>query len=580
MGLPITFLLGAAILLLHDQLCESLPGAATWHRLWPYLLLGPVPWLLVRSLGGRLRRQPGRSPLGRLLLIRLLPWTVPALYAAMVLLGGLPPFALALAGDSSVLFLTVALTPLLVMEVSYRFGERVLVGAAARRGVVLPSALGQLPLVWLVVLPILVMAALADATRMHRGLHVFLTSTALGHLCGFLATVLLLSLMLPLLFRWLLPTSRQLPPSVAGEVHATARALGFPPRAVLALRTDLRMANAALVGPLPWPRYLVLTDALMAMLEPFALRGVVAHEVGHARAGHPGLLMVAFVVVPLLSYHGLWLWLHDADTTTIVATWLAIAIVALAALRLLAHRFEYEADQLSASALGGALPCIEALRRVGQLGAHSSGRGTLRHPADGRRILQLQRWEQDPHERARFARQGRYVRILIGAVAVLATIGCAWAQLRVWPVDRVLLAFYTGAFPEASVRLQELPPVVPPSLTELVADLRQEIDAARTLVPEGGPWEVVRDRLSAGGIERGVRRLSEGNAKAALPWLSLSLSRPENEPWRQTLYLLADAAAEGDHEHLNRLREHLASLAPPSEVWDAVKDLVPQPSDR
>ena len=435
-------------------------------------------------------------------------------------------------------------------------------------------------MVWLVVLPILLMAALSDATSSHRWLHVFLSSTALGHLCGFLATVLLLSLTLPLMFRWLLPTSRRLPTAVASDVYATARALGFPPRAVLALHTDLRMANAAMVGPLPWPRYLVLTDALMAMLDVFTLRGVVAHEVGHARAGHPGLLMLAFVVVPLLSYHGLWLSLHDASTMTTVITLSCLLLVAVFLLRLVAHRFEYEADQLSAAALGGALPCIEALRRVGQLSARGSERGTLRHPADGRRIAQLQRWEHDPDERARFARSGRRVRVLIGGVALIAAVGCAFAQARVWPVDRALLAHYTGAFPEASSRLAALPADLPGTLSELVEELRREVDAALTLVPEGGAWEQIRDRLSEGGIERGASLLQAGDAKASLPWLSLALSRPDPEPWRQTIYLIARAAADGDVERTDRLRQHLASLAPTSEVWDIVKDLPGQSSDR
>jgi Zn-dependent protease with chaperone function len=571
-------LLGAAILLLHEQWNESLPGAATWQRLWPYLALIPLPWLLARAWGEVQRQRTPRSRRVRSL-ARLLPLSVPATYAAMVHFGDLRGFAASWAESSALAFMVATLTPLLALEVGYRRGEQQAAAAASRAGVALPMPAGRLAIVWLVVLPIGVIAALADVTRSHRGLHVFLTSTALGHLCGWIAAVLLLSMTLPLLFVWLLPTTRRLPPNVAGEVHATARALGFSPRQVLALRTDLRVANAALVGPLPWPRYLVLTDALMALLDPFALRGVVAHEVGHARAGHPGLLLVAFVLVPLLCYHALWLWLHDAPTTTAIVAGGALLVLAVFALRLLAHRFEYEADQMSAAALGGALPCIEALRRVGQLAARATDRGSLRHPADQRRIAQLQRWEEDAGERARFARRGRLVRWFIAAVALLAVVGSAWAQLRVWPIDRVLLAHYTGDFPQARARLAELPPTLPPTMTKLVDELRAEVDAASALVPQGGSWDAVRDRLAEGGLEHGAKLLRDHDAKSALPWLSLALSRPSSDPWRQMLYLIASAAAKGDAQRLDRLRQHLASLQPPTEVWDVIKDL-PAQADR
>src|SRR5690606_34326408 len=118
--------------------------------------------------------------------------------------------------------------------------------------------------------------------------------TFAGTTVGLLATLLVLPVLLPLLFRCVLPVQRKLPSHVDADVRTTAERLGFPPRGILLLLSGLRAVNAGLVGPLPWPRYLVLTDGITAYLDRIALRGVVAHEVGHARAGHPALLLLVF----------------------------------------------------------------------------------------------------------------------------------------------------------------------------------------------------------------------------------------------------------------------------------------------
>lgn len=578
MGLPVTFLIGAAILLLHDQFGESLPRQPHLSRVLPFLLLLPLPWLLLRWFAAKtLKRRPGSVASRRLRLLGgLLPFSVPLAYAAIVFGGDLVSIVASVARDSTLGFLVLALLPLLVMEVSYRVAEHRTAVRAANQGLALLAPI-QLGLVWLVLVPILLMAGLSDATRAHRWLHVFMTSTALGHLCSFGVTVLVMSVALPLLFRFLLPTSRRLPPAIADDVHATAQALGFPARAVLCLHTDHRIPNAAMVGPLPWPRYLVLTDALMALLDPFSLRGVVAHEVGHARAGHPALLMLVFVVMPVLSFHAAWLWLYDVSGTTailLLAGGLAAGIVCL---RTIAHRFEYEADQLSAEALGGAAPCVEALRRVSRMWSRGNERSTLRHPADRLRIEQLHRWEHDPAERRRFAHAGRRLRRWIAFGVLLAAGACTWAQTWMWPLDAVQLAYYTGALPDAKRRLTKLSDRSNAPLVEFVDTLTLEVDAALELVPEGGTWESIQDRLTEGGIERGMRLLRAGDCKAAVPWLALSLSRPDPEPWKQTLYLIARAAADGDAARLPRLVAHLATLAPPEGVLQTVAGLQPSP---
>ena len=96
----------------------------------------------------------------------------------------------------------------------------------------------------------------------------------------------------------------------------TAQALGFSPKRVFVLPTGMRSVNAMMVGPLPVGRLLCLTDGLLSTLDNSSLTGVLAHEVGHARMGHPGLLMLLAVVVPMMILSPLRLLeMDEADVT-------------------------------------------------------------------------------------------------------------------------------------------------------------------------------------------------------------------------------------------------------------------------
>ena len=114
--------------------------------------------------------------------------------------------------------------------------------------------------------PLAAKGAALDAIGSQRSLAVFLHATAAGSTVGLLALVATLGTLLPLAFRWTLPLRTTLPDQAAADVLSTVARLGFSPRRVLALRTSHRVVNAALVGPLAWPRYLMLTDGILAVV--------------------------------------------------------------------------------------------------------------------------------------------------------------------------------------------------------------------------------------------------------------------------------------------------------------------------
>ncbi len=90
---------------------------------------------------------------------------------------------------------------------------------------------------------------------------------------------------------------RPLPPGpVRDRLEATARRLGVRYTDLLLWPTRGAMANAMVVGVVPWARYVIFTDRLLEGMAPDELDAVFGHEAGHVRHGHIPYY-VAFLVL-------------------------------------------------------------------------------------------------------------------------------------------------------------------------------------------------------------------------------------------------------------------------------------------
>jgi Zn-dependent protease with chaperone function len=584
MGPSKSFLLSLGALLAQSLTMSPLPGRGDPDVVLALLLLVPLPAILA-FLGRRalLRMSTWTVPTRRLRLLLLAPsLTIPSVFALLVLVGDLPDLAETLAPNSWSLQMSILLTPLVAMEVTTRIAEWRTVRRLALLRLPGGGSLGprQLPMVGLTIAALFAFAAMTDLLSTNRTLEVFFAGTSAGSTVGLLLLGASLCVFLPLAFRFFLPTSPLQPPPVQDLVERTARDLHFPISQIRMLRTGHTMVNAAMVGPLSWPRYLLLTDGLLSILGPAALRGVIAHEVGHARRGHPGLLLLLFGFVPFvlavpLSSIDLSAW----SSTTLAILGLAGAGTALLLVRLIAHRFEYEADLWSAQALGGAAPCIEALKGVGILNPEHKYRGSFRHPSEHDRVEKLALWDRSREFRAAFLRQGRRLRFAIAATALVALVVSGIAHARVWPLDHGLLEFWTGDFPRAERILTAIDEA---SLTD--GELLQrrlaleELAAAREIEPGGGAWHEIRERLAVEGWYRGLRELAERGASAARPWLILALADPAPTPLvRATCIWVTEVAEEGDPARIEELTRHLLGFGErlPAELSDALRGVTP-----
>lgn len=95
-----------------------------------------------------------------------------------------------------------------------------------------------------------------------------------------------IAVFLPLLVRPLLGLKRLPEGPTRDRLEATARRLGVRFSDLLLWPTRGAMANAMVIGVVPWARYVIFTDRLLDGLEPDELDAVFGHEAGHARYGH------------------------------------------------------------------------------------------------------------------------------------------------------------------------------------------------------------------------------------------------------------------------------------------------------
>ncbi|MCA8951379.1 MAG: M48 family metalloprotease [Planctomycetes bacterium] len=579
MGLPVAFLVGLLATFAAREFDPPIAGSGEPDRLALAALALALPTLLALAARGLLRvrirngRHGGKVPP---LALRLSMACSPLVVLLFTTYGGWADFAWRLAGASDLASLALLIAPVVVVEV-----PRIVLATQAAiwidvgydmvrsAGLSRPhlpriATLGpilRLRLGWivLVTLPWLLLGLALDVLAFSREIYAFMLGTSLGLTIGFVVLLLAAALVLPPLFRLAFGTRPDLPEPLGSELRLTAMTLGFDPRRVLLLPTGMSAVNAMMVGPLPISRCLCVTDGLLRMLDADALSGVVAHEVGHARMGHPGLLVLLAVVLPLLLLHPLsLLQLENAGvpvqlavgTLAVLAIWLVV--------RALAHRFELEADIASVRALGAG-PCSRALRAVVHgtlpIQRHLLGRLSSLHPDEAMRLSTMARYEREPDFRARFDGAGRRLRFAIFGAVVLALCAAAWIWVVDWPFERALWRFHAGDVAAATRLQRELGDEVPARWQETWVLFDAELAAANELVPTATDWPTARAGFERA-FERGLEVWRAHGPAAARPWLALAAEVSGPQPLlRQQLFELARAAADGEPELVAAIRE-------------------------
>jgi len=595
LSLPFPFLAGLLVVVGHRELGDVLPGEGVVDDLvWTACLL-LSPWALAtvaraatqRSL--TTARPPALSPIA---LLRLSALATPLALHALFALGCYGDWIDRFAPESSTLRTALALFPLYLAELprltAASMAEALLEVRYQQRAeyAVMPALLPQPRDVWPTVrlrfgwpllawMPAMLFGVGVDLLALWRPAYVFVMVTAAGLSLGAMAFLLATAALMPFWFRFAFGVRRGIPEPAGSALRETAARLGFSPRRLFVLPTGMRAVNAMMVGPLPIGRLLCFTDGLIEALDPRSLTGVLAHEVGHARMGHPGLLTMLGFVVPVMLLSPLrWVDSDAGDPLVLAAVMLAGAFAVWLAIRALARRFEYEADIASVQVLG-AEPCTRALMTVVRRTLPAEGKLRSRlaslHPDERARMETMRRYELEPEFRQRFDRATTRVRAGLFVTVACAFAFGAWSWVVDWPRESVFVRFYSGDFVGARRSLDELGEV-PEPVREAMQRVRLQLDAADQLATGLQDWDSVEEALVPAAWARGEQVLLDEGPAAAYPWLALAVTvTPSPSTVEYAIYAFCEAAAEQDPDRMLRAARAVLRLGVPQGLLEVFR---------
>jgi len=105
----------------------------------------------------------------------------------------------------------------------------------------------------------------------------------------------------PALLRRVLKTSRLPGGPLRERLDALCERAGVRYRQILVWHTHNHVGNAAVMGVLPWVRYVLLSDVLLERMKDEEIEAVFAHELGHIVHRHMTWYAVFFVMLLLLA---------------------------------------------------------------------------------------------------------------------------------------------------------------------------------------------------------------------------------------------------------------------------------------
>ncbi len=172
------------------------------------------------------------------------------------------------------------------------------------------------------------------------------------------------------------------------------------------------MLTAGVMGLIKRFRYLLITPALLDLLEPEELKGVVAHEIGHIRKKHLIFYLGFFVgYVVLTVFFSQWLssrlfqypafldllysWRHFSEDLSSVLMVLPMALGLILYFRFLfgffMRNFERQADLFALKVLGSPEPLIRSLEKIGFSSGQSRDLPSWHHFSIAQRVNFLER---------------------------------------------------------------------------------------------------------------------------------------------------------------------------------------------
>ena len=210
-----------------------------------------------------------------------------------------------------------------------------------------------------------------------------------------------------------------------------------------------RMITAGVMGLVARFRYILVTDALLHILNPDEVDAVIAHEVGHVKKHHLlfylfffiGYMIIAYATFDLIVYLIIFsepvyrfVFFTGISRTTVTTSLLSLAIIFnfLVYFRFIfgyfMRNFERQADAFVYTLFENGRPLISTFNKIVTVSGQSADKPNWHHFSIRQRIDFLRRCESDP---SHIRRHDRKVRHSIAAYALaMVLVGIAGYQIN------------------------------------------------------------------------------------------------------------------------------------------------------
>ncbi len=248
------------------------------------------------------------------------------------------------------------------------------------------------------------------------------------------AVLLLIVAFSPLLLRIMWATSPMPAGALRERLEAFCRSHRFRCDDILIWHTHNHLANAGVVGPTPFLRYVMLTDVLLERCTDEEIEAIFAHEVGHVRHRHlPFYLLfgVAFVcfyanLMDLLALTG---WVRRLENIFAFSLTVRQASVMLAfagaywmlAFGFISRRMELQADLFGLRAVRNPISLLSALGKLAAMSSTPRRIASWRHFSIEERLHFLHGVLSDPPKAARFRLKIAAIQLAVVGLLALGT---------------------------------------------------------------------------------------------------------------------------------------------------------------
>lgn len=243
-----------------------------------------------------------------------------------------------------------------------------------------------------------------------------LLDSSWGNLLIFLFFIIFLALFFPPIVRRLWNCTPMEPGPQRDEIEAFCRTRNFSSEILCWPLLEGKVVTAAVMGFVPRLRYLLLTPALLEMLDREELQSVLAHEIGHVKRYHLPLYVLLFLgfsllieasaePLPLLLLNNDWfyrllIWSQfPADKLLTFFATATVFILMLLYFRFLfgyfIRNFERQADLYVFKAQNSGFPLIRSFEKIAAMSGNSRNKKNWHHFGIGERIAYLERCENN-----------------------------------------------------------------------------------------------------------------------------------------------------------------------------------------